>query len=647
MRAGTNCCWIGLLLVTVWGAAQPTAAAGDVLAYLGGAGNQQLRAVLELSDGTVLVGGHSDSLTWLPRNVAPTELADATIRGGRSGRRAFVLHLSHDLQKILHAVLLPDGAAVDVRRIRTTNRRHEPTGTLLISGMRQGDPSQKLKGGYFLARLDGNFVDRPPTRCEWVLNVSAESSIAEDQPWDVGADGKVVYGEGGPHGYDWVAIKRLTADGRPDVVEDWRLHWYQSGDERREWFGSPASACPLGKVVESGIVLKVWGRGDFRSWTADDYTAKTSDGNGGVKQGRWPFDAFFEGPFNPSDPKNSPRGRGYTGYGWPSTPCGNVGAIAIDRRDNHIYIGGNNKSTLPKGPDFEPYVIAMTNTGRQKWWMRLYREVPPADGKSKLDDQDARLSTPDQYVDGLAIDDSSASGPGALVVLARCHGNNVINFWKGNEVRHAANPGTSFQPHFTGSNGNIHYGWLGRLTLDNGELLHATFIGEYADGAKVGKKTWDDPNLDGWPRFDSAWPDINTTRCRPQVAVDAAGNIAICGTGRRPITTKNALQKMPKPGEGDSRWCDFVRIYNRELTTLRYSSVVAGEWDGKSKSSGSGVALQAAWPLRDAVLIVGHSTVDAKTGELGASPLPLQNPPTWSTSQRAGEDGVLGRLEIR
>ncbi len=637
--------WVIVTLIMAT-SSQAFAADADVLAYLGGAGHERLMCVAELSDGTVLVGGGAEKLDWLPGDARRVTLVSPAIDGAVSGKSAFVLHLSKDLQRILNVVTLPAGAAVNVRHIKATNLPGARTGELFISGQRTADVERKIAPGYFVGKLDGNFVDRVPNRMEWVLNPPAEGAIGEDQPWDVGADGKVVYAEGTPHGYDWLAVKRVTASGQPDVVEDWRLHWYEADGKRSEWFGSPASQCPHGKVIESGIVLKVWGRGDFRSWTQADYEAKLPDGNGGVKQGRWPFDAFFEGPFNPADPKNSPRGRGYTGYGWPSTPCGNVGAIVIDRRDNHLYLGGNNKSALPKGPDFEPYVIAMTDTGRQKWWMRLYREVPPGDGKSKLDDQDARLSTPDQYVDALAIDYSQPPREGVLVVLARCHGNNVVNFWKGNEIKHSANPGDSFQPHFTGSNGNIHYGWLGRLSLTDGSTRHATFVGEYTEGAKVGKQSWPDPNLDGWPKFTSGWPDLNTTRCRSTLHVDDTGNIAVLGTGRRPITTRNALQKMPQAGQGESRWSDFVRVYSPDLTTLCYSSIIAGEWDWKTKSGGSNVALQGVLTTRDGLLIVGYSTVNPKTGDTGTTNIPLRNAPTWSTNKRDGETGVFGRLKF-
>jgi len=648
MRSMRTCCWMSLCL---WAVIAATAHSGEgspsnLLAYVGGAGNQQLRCVTQLSDGTVLVGGGTEDgpqgLAWLAPEVPRLELAGPAITGA-SKRQAFVLHLTSDLSRVLRVVKFPGSAAVDVRAIKTTSAPGEPTGVLYLSGLRGGDETAKVKGGYFIARLDGNFVDQAPSKMVWVQNVAAEGSIAQDQPWDVGRDGKVVYAEGNPHSYDWVAVRRLTAEGQPDVVEDWRLHWYQNGDKRGEWFGSPASRCPHGKVVESAIVLKVWGRGDFRSWTKEDYEAKSPDGNGGTKQGRWPYDAFFAGPFDPVNPKDSPRGRGYTGYGWPSTPCGNVGSLVIDRRNNYLYLGGNNKSTLPKNPDFEPHVVAMSDTGKLQWWMRLYREVPPGPGETYQDNVDGRLSTPDQYIDAMAIDYSQPAAKGALVVLARCHGNNVINFWKGNEIKHPDNPGTSFQPHFTGSNGNIHYQWLGRLQLADGQMLHATYIGEYAEGAKVGKQSWPDPNLDGWPMFNSGWPDINTTRCRSQLAVDLAGDIYLCGTGRRPITTKNALMKMPKSNEGESRWCDFVRVYRQDLTTLRYSSIVTGTWDWKTKEGGSGVSLQAACPTAGGLLVVGHSTLD-KSGNPGPTDMPVTNRPAWTAAQRSGEMGVIGKL---
>lgn len=80
----------------------------------------------------------------------------------------------------------------------------------------------------------------------------------------------------------------------------------------------------------------------------------------------------------------------------------------------------NFKSVLPNGglPDFEPAVIAMDSSGMLMWWSRLYHEITPLG--------DTVNSSPDQYVDALAIDYANDK----LVVGARCHGNNVENFWE-------------------------------------------------------------------------------------------------------------------------------------------------------------------------------------------------------------------------
>ncbi|MBK7084986.1 MAG: hypothetical protein IPH53_10085 [Flavobacteriales bacterium] len=123
-----------------------------------------------------------------------------------------------------------------------------------------------------------------------------------------------------------------------------------------------------------------------------------------------------------------------------------------------MYIGFNTKSVLPGGePDFEPAVMAMDADGALLWWSRLYHEVTPGG--------DTVNSSPDQYIDALAIDYSQPPASGMLVVNARCHGNNVENLWEGSSI--AANPGASgFQNQFTGTNGNIHISWLGKLKLE-------------------------------------------------------------------------------------------------------------------------------------------------------------------------------------
>ena len=621
---------IHLLLFTIIAATShpETRAAGesarDILAYAGGSGNVRFTCIHALGESAVLIAGGADNLDWLPADTKRAQLAGSPPAGG-TGKVGFILLARPDLSKIGTALTLPRDVARSIRWVKVSSAPGAPTGDIFISG--------ENDAGYFIAKLDTNFLTGVPSKLAWFFQVKAKGDIAKDQPWDVGGDGRVVFSSGEAHGRDWADVQRLEPDGKPGIVEHWRNHWTESGND---WQGTPASANPNGKSARSALVFKISGRGSLRSWTDADYKAMTPDGNGGTKQGRWPWDCFFSGPFNVENPGASPGGPGYTGYHWGRSAVGNPHAIAVDRRSNDIYIGGNNQSKLPDGqPDFEPFVIAFTKDGKQKWWQRLYRET-------------TQNSTPDQYVDGLAIDYSQPeSAEGALVVLARCHGNNVVNFWNGNKITHPKNPGAAFQNSFTGKSGNIHISWLGRLTLAEGTMLHATYVAEWADTAKVDTKPHPDPLLDGWPSPNGGWPDVSTTRCQPALHVDAAGNICILGVGRRVITTANAHQKMPKFSEGDGKWADFVRVYDRELKSLKYSLLVSGTWDAKTKGApSSDVKLEGIFPVNGGLLIAGHAPLTKEGTVVPGPDMPVTNPPAWAAKKRTGEMGVIGLLRF-
>lgn len=612
---------------------------GDIAFYVGGGGTTRLTSAFALSDGTLLVGGATEVLDWVPAGTPTAALGGAVPNSGDTGLTPFLLRLSPDAKQIVSVLTLPRGCAEDVAAIKTTSLPGEPTGQITIAGRTRKDESKDLKlDGYFIARLDGNFIATPPTRLLWSRTVRATGDIRKNLPWDVDADGRVVYATGEPHSYNWVSIEALGADGKPAVVPQWRRHWMAKADGGEEEFAGTADQAP-GKVTHSGIVLKVWERGDFRSWSREDYLAKVPDGNGGFNQGRWPFDAMFDGYFDPATRKGVPvteGGRGWYGYRWGGTPCANVGAIVIDRRDGTLFIGGNNKSSLPGGnPDFEPWVVAMDRDGALKWWSRLY---PESKG----------VSTPDQYVDGLAVDYTvPLKESGALVVVARCHGNNVNNYWNGNSIQHPGNPKRSFQQQFTGTHGNMHYSWIGRMATSDGTMLHASYLAEYGEGAKHGAKRFPEPLLDHWPHFLSGWPDLNTTKLRA-LAVDAKGRPVIAAQGRRVITTKNAFQPMPSPATDPGKvgvWSDFVRVYRQDLTTLDYSSLLAGAWDWSTGKEGSAVELAAVLPLGDGILVVGHAPL-GKSGAPEGRDMPTRNVPAWGRAKRTAEMGVLARLRM-
>lgn len=622
-------------------AVEPTQPVGgdpsDSVFYAGS--GTRFESAFRLSDGTLLVGGGATSLSWIPQGTPMVELGGAKPEGGDSGRTPFLLHLDADAKNILDVRTLPIGCAEDIASIRTTSVPGQPTGDIYIAGrVRKNTDGEPKEDGYFIARLDANYVSAQPSSLLWSRSVRATGSMRSGRlPWDVSADGLVIYACGGPYGYNWLSVEALGKNGARAVVPDWRRHKVRLPDNSSIEFAGTTSDAP-GTPEYSSIVLKVTGRGDFRSWTEDDWRKPVSDGNGGVNHGAWPFDAMFPGPFDNatgSTVKLNDDGRGWYGYRWGRNPTACVGGIAIDRRDGSLFIGGNNQSRLPGGqPDFEPWVVAMTKTGALRWWTRLY---PESKG----------VSTPDQYVDGLAIDYSEPLDRegGVLLVLARCHGNNVNNLWDGAKIKRAARPG--FQPQFTGRHGNAHYGWLARMTGAGGDMLAATFIAEYAEGANHGGKTFPNPLIAHWPHNLSGWPDLNTTKVHA-LSVDEDGRACIVATGRRVITTRNAFQQMPSPIADPGKkgvWSDFARIYSKDLSDIDYSTILVGEWDWATESGNSVVKLADVLPVPGGVLLVGHAPV-GKDGAVNGKDMPVRNVPVWGSATHSAEAGVLAMLHF-
>jgi hypothetical protein len=581
----------------------------------------------QLSDGTLLLTGQANDFGWLPGGIDVTVL-DADAIDSSSTAAGFILQVSPDLEQILAAVRFPTGTARSVFRIRSTEVPGQATGVLFISGHRDNGSTN----GYFIARLDGNFVDQLPTAMDWVVNVDTRGDSSDGssshkglQPWDVGSDGKVVYVRGEAFGSGWAAIERLNVDGEPDIVEDWRIHWQQAGGE---WRGTPASAAPEA-LSHSAIVMKNRRIGQLRSATAADYGAVQSDENGNMtRQGHWPDDYYFAGHCQLGQTNCDTTQPGYTGYRVGANDTQRVGSVVVDRRNNHFYFGYSSQSRLPGGnPDFEPAVVAMTATGALKWWARLYEETN-------------QNSSPDQYVDGLAID----YGRDRLIVLGRSHGNNVINFWSGNQI--ALNPGGSgFQNRFTGTNGNIHISWLGSYGLDSGRIHAATWVAEFSEG-ETGGAPHPDPNLGGWPNPNAGWPDLNTTRCRSDLEVFADGAVLIACTGRRTATTVNAYQRMPLPGQGVGTWNEFVRVYKPDLSGLIYSSLVTGDWDQTTGQGGGNTHLQGVLPFADGLLALGHHEAEAGTPRGEPIP-PADSVPAWGGTTPQAETALLARLRFQ
>lgn len=606
--------------------------AQNMVTYAGNSGKETFYDVMELSDGTFLVCGYADNLDWVDVQVPKIELTNTggINNGLGSNRYGFILHLSHNLQSLLHVVHFPQGRVEDIRFIKTNSKPYTTTGNLYISG--NTSDNENNNGGYFLAQLNNNFVNGIPTGLIWANNIWAESGPKDYHPWDVTADGRIYYISGQAHAYDWSAIYCLNQSGQRRVVENWRTHWLKNGTEYK---GTPASANPNGgidSVKYSGIVLKMTGRCDLRSWTANEYNQWMADGNGGTRKGKWPADILFNGPCDPQNPTAvSP---GYTGYSAASCcPVYGGSCIVVDRRNNNLYIGMNLKSVANEAngfsPDFEPAIIAMDNSGMLLWWSRLYHEVTP--------EGDTLQSIPDQYIDALAIDYANDK----LLVSARCHGNNTENLWEGNTI--LANPSASgFQNRFTGTTGDIHISWLGKLSLANGVLNNSTYVAEYAEGTGSLGTPHTNPNLDGWPDPNTGWPNVNTTRlAKNNAKVTSNGSVCVIGLGRRTITTGNAYQKMVKPANGGkSAWNSFARVYTPNLELPLYSSLIVGKWDTLTEQGGGNTEMFGIYKTTKGIVCVGHQTAN-NLGIANGNDIPLVAVPAWGTPTPQNQTAIL------
>lgn len=619
-----------ILAFALFATIQPSVGQNRVF-YAGSVGPDRFNDIHRLSDGSFLVAGQSTDLSWIPTTVPQTTLSAAGIDSTASGQIGFILHLSADVSQVLRILRFPSGSVRDVFKIRSSEVPGAPTGNVFISGSRDGAGGED---GYYLARLNANFVSSAPTALSWVSNIRAAGGVKGRQPWDVGSDGKIVYALGLEFDANWAAIQRLSAAGSPELVEHWHAHWHAGG----EWDGTPASSYSGSQALNySAIVMKVNRRGSLRSFNAPDFALLASDGNGNAgRQGRFPDDYYHNAHCELAVGSSCPNsGPGYTGYRAASAQTQRVGSIAVDRRNGDIYFGYSTKSVLPDGnPDFEPAVVAMNANGSLKWWDRLYRET-------------TANSSPDQYVDGLAIDHLN----NRLVVLARTHGNNTINLCRGNEIS-ASLSGDGFQRQFTGTNGNIHISWLGAFNLADGRVRAATYVAEYIEGSTSFGAAHPDALLGGWPNPNAGWPNVNTTRCGAdagfsgEIEILNDGSVAIACAGRRSLTTTDAHQRMPLPNAmpfATGTWNQFVRVYRPDLNGIQYSSLVVGNWDQNTGQGGDNTQLIGLAASPGSIIAVGLHRADGSGVALG-NPVPTIAVPSWGSNLPAGQTALLAQL---
>lgn len=228
-----------------------------------------------------------------------------------------------------------------------------------------------------------------------------------------------------------------------------------------------------------------------------------------------------------------------------------------------------------------------------------------------------------------------------LVVGARCHGNNVENFWEGNTIAADTNA-CGFQNNFTGTNGNIHESWLGKLQLYDGLLTNSTYMAELAEGTGSLGTPHPDPNLDGWPDPNTGWPDVNTTRiAKNNMKVSSNGDVCLLAVGRRTITTANAYQKMVKPYYGGlSCWNSFVRVYDSQFHVPKYSSLIVGVWDTLTQAGGDNTEMFGIYKTNLGVICVGRQKADTSGTPIGNT-IPVTNSTPWGNTTPQDESAIL------
>ena len=624
-----------LQLVIVLAGMLHLANAQNLVTYAGNSGDERFNALIRLSDSTYVVGGVADDLKWVPSGITPSSISSSGINNSLKvyKKTAFLLHLSANLKSVLHVVYFPSGSVQDIMHIRTDNVPGSLTGNIYISGTTID--SRANGGGYFLAKLNNNFIGGTPTGLAWAFNVYATGYYQNAQPWDVGSDGKIIFVTGQPYGKDSAAVLRLKADGSgPDILDQWRTHWGTDITTGKTVGGqyTPASSNALIKTQISALLMNNSSRCELRSWTPADYTAAIKDGNGSFKKGSWPMDMFFSSACDIANPGKTQTNPGYTGMATGNAQTHKVGAITVDRRDNSFYIGVATQATLPSGmADKEPFVMAFSKDGALQWWSRLHKESNAN-------------SAPFQEVCAMAVDYSQTGNQRCIAVVARSDGNTANNFWKGNSiVNNGLNPGYSFDNQYTGSDSTILVAWLGKLRITNGDLLYSAYIAGFNSSDPLTQATYTEPIHDNWPSHNAGTPGLDSATVNIDMETDAFGRVYVLASSARFVTTRNAYQKMVKPSLKVTN-AQFIRVFEADLSKLAYCSALTGKWSTSSGAGGGNTVLNGVFPIYNGVVVSGYH-VDAnhdKTSD--GNKIPLSHVPTWGDSTPKAEEAILARF---
>ncbi len=678
--------------------------ATDILTYVNTQHDIKLLDMFALSDSSMLVTGETTGdLDWTGMEPAVLDISETNFFQdekeslsldmlGSDDSDGFIIHLSSDLTNIISVVKFPDGMVENIQKVRTSNVPGETTAEMFISGKARSSSDTTVKG-YFIAKLNDNFIDQIPSVCEWFRFVEApnvnnfnqcfnltESQHRQRQPWDVDAHGRVVYAlqREFSHGR-WVKIERLNPDGElgvmdsafyqicythydslphngieeTHVVSDIQIHYPVSAGDSVETSLKFVDASGQDSLANTIVVIdslkssfyqfKISSGRSLRSLKKEELDSVNKDENKEDRHGLMPMDLLFSKDFDTYDP-----GGGFWGQ---KNAVGNmvtalIGDIQIDKRTNHIYFGvsyavnDNNwkNYTYPDFPcptmmgiHFESAVVALKENGNVKWWGRGYN----IKGRASSD------SEASQFVDKLAIDYEN----NRLAVLQRSYGYSDLgnNFFHGDQL--AANPGgNGFQNQWTGDVKKTEVSWLGIYELDSLLITNATYIGEYSRTAVPEGSPLDEQNLNNWANPNEGDSDLGKTVCF-DMKVNENGEVIVACAGERVVTTANAYQYMIPPDQNgivDSippEHSAFVRKYASDLSSVLYSTILTGDWDIQTGEGGANTKITSVWSLDDRILVSGWYSGEGEK-------LRATQPHAWGDSEANGVSGFFAELSM-
>lgn len=600
----------------------------DVVAYAGNKINERFNDVLYLSDTTFVIVGVSTTLQWIDKDVdiRRIDAYDIDNKESSGGHIGFMLYLGGDPISVYNVIYFQPGAVDDVSFIKTNSLPNSTVDNVFISG--------KRSGGYYIARLNDNFINNVPNALDWVYNVVSNDELRERQPWDVGGDGKVVFAMGASdEETGTAAVMRLDANGYLDIVPQWRYH-YASDIDGKDVQGAwvPAFSNKNVSVNFSAVLFKVDTAGSLRSWSSiESAFSRVDDENGNLaSKAEWPMDVFFDTLSDISNPQSTMLGSDSLRIA--SKINHRIGAIAVDKSNNDIYIGASINSinpipvSLSKNGDigYVPFVIAYDNQGNKKWWNRLYAEnITVAHDLV-------------QHVNALSIDYIQRN----LLIIATQKGRGQHNFWEGNKIH--ANPGASaFQNRFTGSN-DVQISWMGKCSLNNGILNYCTYIAGYAEtftpSTTYSNNNYKDANNNLWQDHNADDPDLSETTLETNTYIGANGNVGVLVNSKRFITTSLAHQKQSSTGTVEAA---HIRVYTPDLDSLIYSSALAG--GTSTMISGDNTRLLGLHLFSNSAVVVGYQFGDDDGTSVG-DPIPTENEPTWADNDSQGEEAIFAKL---